>query len=434
VVGAIGVVVVALAGGVWQIASRDAGGDVVTDGDRPAALPATNTSNPSATPPIPAATDETTPTTSMPPPSTAAGVLRPFLDPQLCGATSARLSTTHDDTLFLFARSREVPVPIQVFGDPAGGPTAPFAVVERFFSSDITHGQLDPVEINGVTVGVAVYSNGNGEAAWELPDGSHVYLRARGLERVAIEVLIGRLTPRDPTAAIVGFDYQPDATTPSMQLVTEHLNTGISGRAALLECTVPTTGYSYRISVLDGDPVFEYGGVIDRPVPLHVGRNGDAIIVISGPADPSAPTPADVTTADADEWRDLLAAPTEIERAAGQAPTGGLPESSTTTPHTTANSTWLDTDGDALIGRWTDGRNTFEFSSDGVARFTYQASCDGSYAVQDGVITVDFGACGADAVNLSSPIFRSAKVYATANDDAIIVDGDAGMTRLERVP
>jgi hypothetical protein len=37
-------------------------------------------------------------------------------------------------------------------------------------------------------------------------------------------------------------------------------------------------------------------------------------------------------------------------------------------------------------------------------------------------------------VNLTAPNFRSAKVYATENGDAVILDGDAGVTRLERVP
>jgi hypothetical protein len=192
-------------------------------------------------------------------------------------------------------------------------------------------GGLDPVEIDGTTVGIAVSSNGNGEAAWELPDGSHAYLRARRLERATLEAIIGRLIPRSPDAAIPGFDYRPDPAAPSLQLVAERLNTGISGAAARIECTVPATGYSYAISALDGDAVFEYGGVIDRPVPLHVGRAGTAVIIVSGPPDPTAPTPADVGTAGADEWHDALDAPTFNERAAEQAPPAG-DQPGTTTP------------------------------------------------------------------------------------------------------
>jgi hypothetical protein len=429
-VGAV-VAAVFVAGGAWLIAGRGDDGEVVVDGEQPSLPPAmhrVDATTPATAPSSPPTVEEQVATVAPTSPPSMVGVPRPFVDPEVCAVTSARTSTMADGELFLFARSREAPVPIQVIGDPAGGPAAPFALVQRYFSSDPDRGQLDAVEIDGTMIGITVLANGNGEAAWDLPDGSHAYVRARGLDRTALEALIGRLTPRTPDVPIPGFDYRPDPATPGLQLVAEHLNTGISGTAARIECTVPATGYSYMLSALDGDAVYEYGGVIDRPVPLHVGLTDTAVIIISGPADPAAPTPADVTTADAEEWHDLLDAPTFNERAATQAPpTSDLPS-------TAPDSTHLDIDGTSLVGRWTDGLNTFEFTPGGVVRFTLRTSCDGSYAVHDGVITVDFGPCGTDTVNLTAPIFRSAKVYATENSDAIILDGDAGLTRLERLP
>lgn len=430
-VGAV-VAAVVVTGGAWLIAGRGDGGEVVVDDDRPSLPPATHSvdatasaSSPSIPPPTVEASASTIAATS---PTSVVGALRPFVDPLVCAVTSARTTTLVDGELFLFARSREAPVPIQVIGDPAGGPAAPFALVQRYFSSDPNRGQLDTVEIDGTMIGITVPGDGNGEAAWELPDGSHAYLRTRGLDRATLEALISRLTPRTPDAPIPGFDYRPDPATPSLQLVAEHLNAGIAGAGAQIDCTVPATGYTYRISALDGDAVFEYGGVIDRPVPLHVGLADTAVIIISGPPDPAAPTAADITTADAEEWNDALDAPTFNERAAGQVPPTSDP------PTMAPDSTRLDIDGAGLVGRWTDGRNTFEFTPDGVVTFTLQTSCEGTYEVHDGVITVDFAACGTDAVNLTAPIFRSAKVYATDNGDAVVLDGDAGITRLERVP
>lgn len=428
------VAAVIVAGGAWLIAGRDNGGDVVTDGEQQAGPPATprvDATTPPTSPTTPPTVEDAATTITPSSPTTAVDTLRPFVDPQVCGTTSARASTLDDGELFLFARSREVPVPIQVIGDPVGGPAAPFALVQRFFASDGNTGRLDPVEIDGTTVGVAVHDNGNGEAAWELPDGSHAYLRARGLDRASLEALIGQLTPRTPDAPIPGFDYRSDPAAPSLQLVTEHLNTGVSGAGALIECTVPSTGYTYRISALDGDAVVEYGGVIDRPAPLHVALAGNVVIIINGPPHPTAPTPADVTTAGLEDWHDLLAAPTFNERAAERTPpTSVQPGTRATVPE----STQLDIDGEALVGRWTDGTNTFEFTPGGVLRFTLRTSCDGTYAVHDGIINVDFGDCGTDAVNLTAPIFRSATVYTTENGDAIILDSDAGVTRLQRVP
>ena len=93
----------------------------------------------------------------------------------------------------------------------------------------------------------------------------------------------------------------------TLQLLVEHLNTGVFGRGATFTCT--STNFIYRISTLDGDPVFVYALVIDRPVPLEVGYQEGTLVVIGGNADPTAPTVKDVFNMTQAAWDDLLAHP-----------------------------------------------------------------------------------------------------------------------------
>lgn len=87
---------------------------------------------------------------------------------------------------------------------------------------------------------------------------------------------------------------------------------------------------------------------------------------------------------------------------------------------------------DDLVGRWSDGVNTFAFSDDGVLTFTLDQSCDGTYALgAHGELDVSFGACDHSSVWLSAPIFRQATVY--RGGDSLYLDGDAGVFRLDEV-
>ena len=198
-----------------------------------------------------------------------------------------------DGTLQLFAGPREAPIPIQIIGDPDDGPTKPFAVVERFFG---------PVTIAAPTV-AQVYANGNGAATWTLPDASTGYLRSRGLSQADLIDIVGRLSPRDPNAPVPGFDYRPNLDN-HLQFVVERLNTHITGHTNTLTCYTPDGG-PYSISTLLGDPLYIYGGVIDRSAPKQVGITDGTVIVISGPAIPGAPTPADVVNADTTIWQTI---------------------------------------------------------------------------------------------------------------------------------
>lgn len=242
-------------------------------------------------------------------PATAETITRPITVSAICDPRSARGSKFSDHTLNLFAISREAPIPIQIIGNRADQSFDAFALVERFFTSDIPTGGNKTIDINGNQVRINTYPNGNGDARWKLPDGSIAYLRSRGLDQAALETIIGGLSPRDPSAAIPGFDFNTSTGTSPFELLHEHTNTGLGGNVATLECASPVTGFIYQISAIDADPIVEYAGVIDRPVPLDVGVHTGTLIVINGRPDPSAPTVADVGNADTNTWATLLSNP-----------------------------------------------------------------------------------------------------------------------------
>jgi hypothetical protein len=59
-------------------------------------------------------------------------ITRPITDPTVCEARSAREATLTDETLTLFAISREAPIPIQIIGRADGGSYDAFALVRSF--------------------------------------------------------------------------------------------------------------------------------------------------------------------------------------------------------------------------------------------------------------------------------------------------------------
>jgi hypothetical protein len=254
---------------------------------------------------------------SAPPlqPTVAGEMVRPYVNPDLC----APLAVTGDGDatgstfdLHLFARPTTASsFPIQIIGDPNGGPTAPFALLQRYpDQSGPGQGQGQTIRINEWDVALGVFGNGNGDARWGLPDGGQGYLRSRGLDRDSLVAIISSLTARDADAAIPGFDYTPGPSVPrTLQLLVEHLNTGVYGRSAGLRCQVASTNFLYRISALDGDPIFLYALVIDRPVPLEVGYQHGTLVIVEGLADPTAPSVADVVNADPTTWNNPPHAP-----------------------------------------------------------------------------------------------------------------------------
>lgn len=241
-------------------------------------------------------------------------LVRPFVDPDICAPLSAlgegdTTGSTFDLHLFAWPTTA-TSFPIQIIGDPNGGPTAPFALLQRYPDQSDLGPPSSVTAINDWDVSLRVFSNGNGDARWVLPDGGQGYLRSRGLDSEALVAIISSLTARDSSATIRGFDYTPGPTvSPTLQLLVEHLNTGVYGRSAALQCQVAATNFIYWITTLDGDPVFQYALVIDRRVPLDVAYQQGTLVVIEGNEDPTAPTVDDVFNADPTTWNDLLANP-----------------------------------------------------------------------------------------------------------------------------
>jgi hypothetical protein len=308
-VGALLLIVGAVAGVMYVTGRDDDGGTTV----RPVDSSPTDTGGAIATTPSQAPTASSAPASSeSPTPSTTAqdnpgvaNITRPVTEPSTCDPVSAR--ETFAEGLTLFARPSTNPVPIQVVADPVDGLVGQFAVVQRFFGDDRRATGDEPVDIGGTTLWISLSDNGNGVAEWDVGDGSFGYVRSRGLDRSALVELLGALEPRAATASIPGFEYAPG--TGGRELLHEQMNTEVAGEVGSSECVVASTGHAYRISAINGDPVFQYGGVIDRLVPLEVGMHGSTLIVIDGVSDPTAPTIDDVVDADAEAWLELRSRP-----------------------------------------------------------------------------------------------------------------------------
>ena len=299
--------------GAWSAANLDRrlGGDqapLAPVTAEPTTVPTVIQTFVAATPTLPATTMPVAPTTTAP--TIPLGILRPYVGPSICTALSATDSGAIVYALSPFARAGNQTLPIQVIGNRTLGPTGPFAVLLRYVDQYPSGSDRDGTPINGWNVAVHTYPNGNGDATWNLADGTQGYLRARGLDTEALTAIVAALTPRDLTAAIPGFDYAPTVErADQLELLSEHLNTGLHGRSATLACRVEATQFDYRIGAFvaasDGDPVSEFMSVIDRPVPLEVGRRDGTLIVVTGPADASAPTVAQVRNADPATWAEL---------------------------------------------------------------------------------------------------------------------------------
>ena len=265
-------------------------------------------------PPSTVGSDASTPPTALPPPTTAGldpdVITRPYLDPARCGNGSKGEYVSTDITYVPFALGVPSPIPLQVLAAPTDGVAKPFAVLLRLFGTGRDFSNDHPVLINGVVVYVDVLSNGNGTAAWTLPDGSTGYLRSRGLDQAAIESVVARLSPRDPSAPIPGFDVAPATDGSELVLLHERLNTHFSGTTTLFQCEAPDTGATYRVRAIAGDPVYVYFGIIDVPRPYAVGVNGGGAITIEGGTGELGPTLADVTDADLATWAALPDLPT----------------------------------------------------------------------------------------------------------------------------
>jgi hypothetical protein len=236
--------------------------------------------------------------------------VRPSVDSSVCAPISAFESAPTEYALHPFAQATNQTLPIQVIGGRTLGPTGPFAVLLRYIDEYPSSSQREETPINGWNVGIRTYPNGNGSATWNLPDGTQGYVRSRGLDADALTSIVAALTPRDLTDAIPGFNYAPaPERAEQLELLGEHLNTGLHGGGASIECRVESAGFNYRIGAYEADMVAMFMLVIDRPVPLEVGWRDGTLIVINGEVHPSAPTVAQVRNAEPAVWAELLRPP-----------------------------------------------------------------------------------------------------------------------------
>ena len=297
--------------------SRAATTSVATDLTVPLATPsgalAPTTAATTAAATTTAATTTTTTiatTTTMDRTATTVGtvnvITRPYVDPVVCGSGAVSASQLTDVTVFPFAVGRLQPIPLQVLASSSDGVAKPFAVVLRFTSSSRSFREDHYVDINGTAAGITMSANGNAAVTWVLHDGTRAYMRSRGLDEAALVGLVTRLTPRDPGALIPGFDLQPSADPNALVLLHEHLNTGLSGTVTTFVCQPGLNQGGYRIVVLDGDPVFVYFGIIDRPFPYAVGVNGNGAITITNSFSQTISL-EQVTNADPATWAALPA-------------------------------------------------------------------------------------------------------------------------------
>jgi hypothetical protein len=225
-------------------------------------------------------------------------VLRPTISSEVCrdgvAEGDARRASAFDGSFQPFALAQAEPIPIQIVGE-VDDPAQPFAVLLRYVSASQRWAS-----------GVRVYDNGNGEAASDLQDGTWAYVRSRGMTEDELVALTRRMTPRELSHPVPGFDLTGRS---GPQLLHEHLNTGLRAASATFTCTVSTAASDVPYSVLVagfGEPVLAYLAVIDRSPPLAVRRNGDGVLVIIGPDLPEAPTLDDVVDADQATWDELL--------------------------------------------------------------------------------------------------------------------------------
>ena len=230
-------------------------------------------------------------------------ITHPYVDPAVCGSgVKAEYLTAGHPGWVPFAVGPQQTVPLQVFASEKDGVAKPFAVVLRLASTSNDRANDHPVAINGAQVSITVGPQGDAEAAWTSPDGTWAYLRSRGLDQAAIVALITRLTPRGSSAAVPGFDLAPSSSPDALELLHEDLNTGASGHMTRFECMTDPEGDVYSIDVLEGDPLYVYVGLLDRPHPYAVGINGSGAITVTALGTARLITLADIINADTATW------------------------------------------------------------------------------------------------------------------------------------
>jgi len=245
-------------------------------------------------------------------------VRRPVFDPEICEADSALEGDSIEQPVVFFAKPSEFPVPLQVFADPDLGAAGPIVMVMRFRDRPddaIVGSGVDEnvVELTNTSIRIRVLDDGTGEATWTADDGTTGYLRSRNVDTEGLAKTILTATVREQDAPIPGFDFfsnqEQEITTNingQLELTAEAMNTDLPGSFRTTECTVQSTGFVYRTTVLDGGAVLRVAAVLDRPAPLEVGQFNDSVIIINGNPSEAAPSIEDLRNATDLQWDALL--------------------------------------------------------------------------------------------------------------------------------
>jgi len=243
----------------------------------------------------------------------AAEIARPVAAAEQCKSVAAR--DGYNRPLSFIGRASSNPVPLALFADPTTRINPVIVMVHRFFDDRSVRGD-EFIDVDNTTYGITESADGDLEITWQLDD-SLGHARARGLTSDELIDFVAALEPRPADAAITGFDYQPTSTPTRLQLIQELNDTDVEGTVARSVC-LSDTGNRYRITALNGDPVFVSSAMLDRPAPIDMATVGDETIVINGPTGTDAPRASDVTNAGVSEWERLLAQPEDAVHQATQ--------------------------------------------------------------------------------------------------------------------
>lgn len=295
------------------------------DASAPTGTPLSTWNSPSTTHIVVASTVPSVSTTeaSSVPPTTSPNQSFPTEVPLVafeegsCDSQSIGWAVPNDvNPWYAFARGREVGVPIQVIADGSAGAAGPFAVVLRYFEPTRPASVGTPTDINGNQVHISVVdpldasiSVGNGQAEWDLPDGSQGYLRSRGLDRADIESIVASLTPRASDQPVPGFDYDVARTQPErLTLLAEGTNDDVFGSLYALQCVAHTDAGAVitRVVVVADEGVAPYAAAIDRHRPAWIIRDDEAVYIGGIERPVGADLPADaLTTITSQQWQVL---------------------------------------------------------------------------------------------------------------------------------
>jgi len=267
--------------------------------------------------PPPSASTSATPTVTTAPDPEVEDLVRPVIDTSYCTPLSAGEWTETEHNLF--ARSRAGHPTVQIIGDPSADITAPYAVVERFFTDQRPPNMGEIHDINGREGRVYIGKSGSGQVAWLLPDGTEAYIRSRGWGADELLQLARALSPRTADAAVPGFDVT-GALPAGAALIGETAGPLI-GSGARSMCQLDGNGGHLNLAVIRGDIPYTFGVNVDwSPLPTVIQR-GDAVVGIAGPPHTPARAIDDVTNATPEEWEALLQAAEPLPAPPPDAPT-----------------------------------------------------------------------------------------------------------------